>query len=300
MARTCEMVQRFAHGRLKHKIKSKVLIALDRWLVRRPRSAIAATHFGFKVHVNTQDLIQRRIYMFGSWEPMLSKWLWHALSDNDTFIDIGANVGYFTLLAAKRRPSCRVVAVEPFPSTYTALLENLNLNGCANVRVVQKALDTVAGSRVLYMRSRRNTGAASWVPPATEPELSAEVECVALMDAITIDELRAARAIKIDVEGAEGAILQSLLPIISYLRDDVEIAVEISPERMATLGYDANVILEQMLLAGFYPYRLENDYSVSGYSGDVPHLISRMSFVDRQTDVLFSRQDRDQLDLHRS
>ena len=73
---------------------------LDRRLRTRPGTATARTRFGSDIPVTTADLIQRYLYLFGSWEPNLTHWISARIRPGDTVIDVGANIGYFTLLAA--------------------------------------------------------------------------------------------------------------------------------------------------------------------------------------------------------
>src|SRR4051794_26991463 len=59
------------------------------------------TIFGAKITGDTADLIQRYIYFFGVWEPDITAWLRSALKPGDCFVDVGANIGYYTLLASQ-------------------------------------------------------------------------------------------------------------------------------------------------------------------------------------------------------
>jgi hypothetical protein len=73
-------------------------------LVRRREFAYSTTTpRGWHITGHTRDWIQRNLYYFGLWEPNLSAWIESRLSPGDVFIDVGANIGYFTLLAANRR-----------------------------------------------------------------------------------------------------------------------------------------------------------------------------------------------------
>lgn len=72
------------------------------------------------------------------------------LAETDTVLDVGANIGAFTVLAARCCPNGRVVAVEPLGSNAGILLENVELNGFKNVTIHQLALDSSNGERVLH------------------------------------------------------------------------------------------------------------------------------------------------------
>src|SRR5919198_458966 len=98
-------------------------------LASRPRPFVARTAYGFRVAGDQRRLMPRCIYWFGTWEPPLSEWTRRALRPGDVFVDIGANFGYFTLLAARAvAPGGSVVAVEAWPATAARLEENLARN----------------------------------------------------------------------------------------------------------------------------------------------------------------------------
>ncbi|SCF63177.1 hypothetical protein GA0115259_100393 [Streptomyces sp. MnatMP-M17] len=59
------------------------------------------SRFGARFAVDTQDLIQRYIYLFGVWEPHMTRWLRGRLEPGDTFVDVGANIGYYSVLASQ-------------------------------------------------------------------------------------------------------------------------------------------------------------------------------------------------------
>lgn len=68
------------------------------------------------------------------WEPDTSKIIREALKPGDTFIDCGANIGWFSILASRTvGPDGRVIAFEPWKPNYDVLKENLRLNCCENV-----------------------------------------------------------------------------------------------------------------------------------------------------------------------
>src|SRR5262249_12857713 len=65
----------------------------------RQRTFIVRAKFGAKFGGTTTDLVQRSIYWFGTWEPNLTAWIRRRLTSGDIFVDVGANAGYYTLLA---------------------------------------------------------------------------------------------------------------------------------------------------------------------------------------------------------
>src|SRR2546426_1213516 len=90
---------------------------------------VARTVFDRKIAGNTREMLQQFIYYFGVWEPHLTRWIAQRLAPGDTFVDVGANIGYFSLLASKVvRDSGTVVAIEPSPSIFSRMQSNLARN----------------------------------------------------------------------------------------------------------------------------------------------------------------------------
>jgi len=81
----------------------------------------------------TEDLY----YALPRREPFVYDLMLSILKKDDVFVDVGANIGYYTILAAKL--GAHVVTVEPVPETAKVLMLNLKLNGVKNVLVVHKA-----------------------------------------------------------------------------------------------------------------------------------------------------------------
>lgn len=219
--------------------------------------ASAPTWFGATMTGDPSDMVQGRIFHFGVWEPDISVFVARRLAPGDTFVDVGANVGYFSLLAADRvGPSGRVVAIEPMPATHRALAAN-----CAAwpaIRTVEAAVAAVPGRLRLYAGPAGNAGMAS-ATPAVDGLASVEVRAAPLAVLVGAETLAAARLIKIDVEGAEAAILDSLLAAADTLHRELEILVELTP------GGDGDLsgLLDRFRRAGFSAWLMPNSYELS-------------------------------------
>jgi FkbM family methyltransferase len=251
------------------------------------------TRFGFSISGNTCDLVSQYIYYFGIWEPNLTDYMCRSLKPGDVFVDVGANIGYFTLLASGLVHSHgRVVAIEASPKIFTQLSSNLRRNRADNVRAVNLAAADRAAVLRLYHGPATNLGRTTTVGPQGG-SFDCVVESLPLADILSCQETEGARLIKIDVEGAEGSVVRGLAPLLVTCRPDLEVVVEISPSRLAIAGTSTLDIFEIFGRSGFHAYKLENDYAASAYlAGGTPSRPTRLSGpVDRQMDVIFSRRD---------
>jgi FkbM family methyltransferase len=253
-------------------------------------STQATTVFGAQFSCVRSDYIQRRIAFFGLFEPNLTYFITSVLKPGHVFIDVGANIGYFTLLASKWvGASGKVYAIEASPSTYDLLVANLKLNEVKNVQAINMAVaDTDCHVRV-KSNDNRNIGANS-----VQIIASAEVDSVVgrpLHDIVAPD-LGRASFIKIDVEGTENLILPSIFEYFAQLDSDTIIVSEIA-EKNAHLvefakakGYSVralrnNYAISHLLIRSFLSLTNEHDFFV---------IRNVNSYVSNQYDYVFSRR----------
>ncbi|MFD5324807.1 FkbM family methyltransferase [Streptomyces sp. NPDC127092] len=277
----------------------KALLAgrfLNPHLREHPRRRVTETRFGSRVAVDTQDLIQRYLYLFGVWEPHMTGWLQRRLRPGDTYIDVGANIGYYSLLAASLvGAEGRVVAVEASPVFHRRLLRNVALNEYDSVRAVNGAVSDTEETLKFVLASSANMGANSIVPYEGPAESTFEIAARPLPDLLTDEEIARARVIKIDVEGAEGSVVRGMTPMLPKLRPDAEITVEVTPDRMAQVGDSVDELMQTMRDHGFHPYQLVNDYTPESYvtalGGATREPVRLTGKVTGETDLVFSRVD---------
>ena len=123
---------------------------------------VASTVFGSRTAGDMRDIIQQYIYYFGLWEPNLTRYLRERLKPGDTFVDVGANIGYFSLRVSHCvGPSGSVVSIEASPRIFAALQANLKRNQTQNVRAINIAVSNEAGTLKLYGGGIFNSGATA-------------------------------------------------------------------------------------------------------------------------------------------
>lgn len=255
------------------------------------------TVFGSVIAGNTQDQIQRYIYYFGIWEPNLTVFIKNRLKEGDIFVDIGANIGYFSLLASTLvGKSGKVIAIEASPKIHELLIQNLKRNSCTNIETLNVAVSDKEETLKIYMSPETNIGQTTVIP-----NLGFTYECdmpaKPLNTIISPNTFSNVRLIKIDVEGAEWFVLCGLIPLLEYAREDIEIIVELAPDRLKALGKNVEDIITQFRSLGFYPYKIKNDYSARGYINwrEIKHPESITSPILNQTDIIFSKNNADQI-----
>ena len=257
---------------------------------------VVRTVFGSHIKGNTIDMIQQYIYYFGIWEPNLTHYISSKLKNGDVFVDVGSNIGYYSLLASKLvGNSGIVIAVEAAPSTFNNLLENISINRYNNIRPVNVAASNSNGSICLYEGSKTNIGETSIIQGNCDSK-GYEVTAMPLIEILLKDEFSRTRLIKIDVEGAELSVVEGMIPLLYKGRKDLEVVLEVNPERLKILGKNHEQLLMLFYDAGFNAYKLENDYSPYSYlKSSIYKPIRLRENIQNQVDIIFSRKDADYL-----
>jgi len=252
---------------------------------------LTRTEWGGTFECSAQDFIQRYLLVFGIWEPCLTRLLMNRLKPGEVFIDVGANVGYFAVLASKLvGPEGSVVAIEASPATCALLRKNIELNRLTNVRILNKAVTDRPGYVRIEQPDPDNLAlvCTTWENDRTA---DAAVPADTLKELLTEDEWKRARFIKIDIEGGETAVLPTVLKAIDSLPQNVEIVAELSDKTIENERGTGGAVFRAFTDSGFHAYALENSYSNAYYFKRNPALVLHplTEVPSVQTDVLFSR-----------
>jgi FkbM family methyltransferase len=202
--------------------------------------------------------IEWNIYLRGSYDSGIASVVKQLVRPGMRVVDVGANVGSYTLLIAKRvGPGGRVAAFEPNPEVYDRLLANLQLNSLDDrVELFRCALSEQPGTAKLYLprSGYRNRGIASLVHYSDSQDRTIEVSLARLDDAIAHWER--VDIIKVDTDGHDYGVLMGAKGLIERHRPTVLFEFE----RDSWPEAEARVVSLQRWFATL-DYRL---YSISG------------------------------------
>jgi FkbM family methyltransferase len=233
--------------------------------------ATIRTSDNFRMRVDTQDFIQRTIYLTGVWDDGVGAAMRRLLKPGELFVDVGANVGYFSLLAA--RLGGRVIAFEPNPDCRAELAHNIALNGFGDIDVRATGIADRRGQDVLYVESEENLGAGSLKSVSGHP-IAVELD--------TLDGQLAGESpaiIKLDIEGAELMALRGGTQTLERAR---AVICEVSEFSLRELGGSKEELFATM--AGH------------GFRCDIISPVRRSTHSQTdicfQYDVLFTKRDR--------
>lgn len=247
----------------------------------------ASTIWGARMLCDPRDFVPQMILCFGVWEPQVSAAIRSALHPGDLFVDIGANIGYHTLLAADAvGPGGSVVAIEASPSIFARLQRNIALNGLDQVRPVCMAVAETAGVLDFYRAPGDNSG-RSGTSGGDGHVLEARVPAAPLHEILTPAERARIALIKIDIEGGEVEVVRNILDNLHLYPARMGLLVEISPNGAWPDQF------RRMLAAGFEAHAIRNSYSLRSYIDGDPDASGPVRLTDlpaEQIDVLFTRR----------
>lgn len=222
-------------------------------LVRRFRSpnarrGIFKTPDGLRLELDL-DVYPDCSMAYGLYELDTARTLRQILRPGDHVVDGGANIGYFSLLAARCvGPSGRVDAFEPQPETRQRLSENLQRNNLADiVRIHPHALSDHAGTATIHRfgQDAGNHGTASLFAPAGADTTDTEIETVRMDKALAGST---PRLIKLDLEGAEAQAIDGMTALLQGDRPP-DLIIEHNPAKAREMNLPATHLVDRVLAA---------------------------------------------------
>ena len=186
---------------------------LLRWIVRKPFMVASVPEYNLRFKFKTEDSLGRLLYKNQIVEPETTRCFLKnvPLQEGDVVLDIGANIGWYSLLLARNSPpSVRIYAFEPDPLNFELLTANLQLNNAQKITGVPKALSDQRETKTLYLYPNKNRGRHSLIPLAKGNGETVEVTTTTLNDFVeeyAVDPARV-KFIKMDVEGYEYHVLR--------------------------------------------------------------------------------------------
>lgn len=202
--------------------------------------------------VNAVDrVITPQLIVYRQWEADLTRLLFNSFRSHTVFVDVGANIGYFTLLAASRIGAAgtgRVIAIEPNPHCLDLLHHSLAINwSLCNVNVHAVAAAAAEGEGWLAGPPDREANGHLAYDYDKEGEHRLPISLKPL-DALVPEGL-AVDILKIDVEGFELGVLQGAQRVISQ-SPHIKIIMEWSPEQMQDAGVSPLVMAYRLKSLG--------------------------------------------------
>jgi FkbM family methyltransferase len=212
---------------------------------------------GIKILLYRDSILSR--YIYEGFEKDEIEFLKRILKQGDTFIDIGSNIGLFSLHASKLvGKTGKVFSIEPSPVTYKRLVNNISLNSFDNMTPINKGLSNEEGELSLYIS---NNGYDAWNSFAAVD--SNKVQSTVNVPVTTMDKLLkdyninrdTVSLVKIDVEGWEKFVLQGGRSFLTQFTPVV--MMEFTEANTFSAGYLVQEIYDIMVEMGYNWYKYE-------------------------------------------
>lgn len=190
----------------------------------------------------------------GVYEPDMLAVVDRFVRPGSTFVDVGANEGYFSVAAARRAgPSGRVFAVEPQTRLRAVLEKNFALNACDRVELAPYAVSDRPGVAALHLTPGVNNSASSLIRPTRYPLSRQTVQCLTLAEIFRRHGIAACDLLKVDIEGWEyEAVLGS--PDLFRSGAVKALALELHPPLLVRRGLDSAKITDFLAECGYRPW----------------------------------------------
>lgn len=189
----------------------------------------------------------------GIFEEFETELVQREIQRGDVVLDLGANIGYYTLMFARLvGEEGKVYAFEPDPTNFALLKKNMRANGYTNVELVQKAVSDTNGKLKLYL-SEENRGDHR-IYDSHDGRKFVEVESVRL-DNYFWGYGREINFIKMDIQGAEGGAVLGMADLLKKHRG-LKIISEFWPIGLKRSGVEPIGYLQLLLKHGFTLFNL--------------------------------------------
>jgi len=202
---------------------------------------------GYRTTLDLSEHIQRMVYL-GTYERWETRAVRRYLRSGMTLVDVGANMGYFTLLGARIvGPTGRIIAVEPSPSAADRLASVIEVNQIPNVTLERCGLGREAGEMMLYDPHPSNHTPTMLGDPGTPGRIVPIRTLDELADAHRVNRID---LLKIDVEGFEPEVFAGAVRLFAAGRIGA-ILCEFNEFWLARGGTTGDAVYRQLLDYGF-------------------------------------------------
>lgn len=227
-------------------------VAMDLIVSRLP-NPYTRSFDGLRITFNLRDRYLSRSLLFrGKWEPYETSLVEKLVSPGDTVADIGANIGYYSLILASKVKE--VHSFEPDPANFSYLRFNIQQNRVGNVILVNKAVSDQSRCAMLYLSEDNYGDHNLW---AKGDRKAVEVETTSLDDYFQIMPKRLDFA-KMDIQGGEWNAFKGMKQIVEQSRS-LKVITEFWPEGLKGMGSSPIALLKLLADYGFDLFRLDEE-----------------------------------------
>ena len=265
---------------LLHRLIRSLCLGVSR--IRYPESKPKILHS----RINEYDLlvlanedVGRAIYFGGSYEPAETNYLRKVIGSDAVCVDVGANVGYFTMLMSQAASGGSVHAFEPIPLNAALLRTSMELNGLTNLRINQCAVGDFVG--VVSFSQSFDSAYSSIHNTQRKPlERTLTVPVTTLDDYLERESVTRVDILKVDVEGAEGLVVAGASRLLSdETRRPRVIMLELFDQNLQAFGSSVKTVTEKMETFGYKPFVVNEEGEMEPFSDELKARYYNILFI---------------------
>ena len=256
----------------------RLALRIIEWLNYHPFWHREISARGKKLTVPSLDRwLYARLHAIG-WMGGEVPWFSEQIRPGMTVVDVGANIGFYTLVFADLVGAAgKVIAFEPHPDLYRAAAENVRRNGKSGiVRIHNCALGAQAGE--LYLQPGHMNSGDNRLQRSGNPARSIAVQVKRLDDVLASEKVD---WIKIDVQGWECDVLEGMGETLARNRESLQVCMEFWPRGIQQAGRDPMEAIAILRRAGYALYRRESAAAVTdGELEEYGRKAGRLTFLN--------------------
>ena len=210
---------------------------------------------GFKMFTFERDFLSLWYRLYRHYEPETIDFLRRTLRSESVFLDLGSNLGFFSLISQKIQPTCQVIAIEASPITYDLLTQSIAANGFSNnIKAFNKAVCD-QNTEIDFFINTTNSGDSCMISTPNEKTTKVTIKGVSLDEDSDFFEALGDKKIdliKMDIQGAELSALKGMIKLLKKHRPII--LLEFDETSMRRFNYTPE---------DFLSFMKSIDYSVS-------------------------------------
>jgi len=264
-------------------VRSPIIIKIGRLLYRSFKKKYVEIE-GRKMFCHGNDGLALSI--FKTYEPSQTQIVKNYVKKGDRVIDVGAHVGYYTLLLSQLVGNTgKVYAFEPDPKNFELLKKNVEINGFKNIELIQKAVSNKTGIIKLYLGDEDRATNRIYDAQLDDTKKSIEIKTISLDEYIKDKKID---FIKIDVEGSELGVIEGMESIFQNNKQ-IKIITEFFPFLIEKSGNKPKEILKKLENLNFEMYEIL--YKKSNEKIDVDNYLKKNDIIEKKcTNLLCVRK----------
>lgn len=208
--------------------------------------------FGNEMFLQNFGYVSISLAKHGWYEKAVTEYVKKTLKQGEWVLDVGANIGYYTLIFASLvGAQGKVFAFEPEPSNFKILSKNTEINGYENIVLENYAVSDKNGSTKLYL-SKKSAGSHKIYSSPSVSKENVSVDLISLDSYFFKNHVNPDKIsfVKMDVEGSEYGVLKGMKSLLKK-RDNLKLILEFDPRQIIEFGSTPKSLVNLLQQYGF-------------------------------------------------